>query len=163
MRFPEEQYQNDWSTRVACSASYEYEFVQSDKKYIVKFNSNLALKLDPDGHLRYSLFDIDNVERKYDMDFSKIIHSYTVRGDSIDVKVMEKCSLSLHSCKKETEYGNTLLPNGMTVYGNLLPNGIYTFSASEGCDSVLDYECSWQNQGPTQKDNLEIHATIYWK
>ncbi len=81
-----------------------------------------------------------------------LIHSYTVRGDSIDVNVMQNCSLSLFSCKKETEYGNTLLPNG-----------IYTFSASEGCDSVLDYECSWQNQGPTQKDDLEIHVTIYWK
>ena len=130
---------------------YEYKFVQNENIMKIRLNSSVKLTLDSDEHVRFSLFDIKNVEKKYDIDLSGIIHSFTVRGDSIDVNVMKDCSFKLYSCKKETVYGNNLL------------NGKYTFPVTDGCDSETSYRCSWHNQSSLGTDDLDIDATIYWK
>ena len=139
---------------------FEYKFVQNNETSVVKRNydrskpsenTSIKLDLDADEHVRFSLLDINNVEKKYDIDLSGIIHSYTVRGDSVDVNVMKGCHLDLFSCKKATVYGSNLL------------NGVYTFSTTDGCKFVYSYDCLWQNQGSFETDELDIHAMIYWK
>ncbi len=143
-----------------CSDGFEYKFVQNNETSVVKRNydrskpsenTSIKLDLDADEHVRFSLLDINNVEKKYDIDLSGIIHSYTVRGDSVDVNVMKGCHLDLFSCKKATVYGSNLL------------NGVYTFSTTDGCKFVYSYDCLWQNQGSFETDELDIHAMIYWK
>ena len=131
----------------------EWRFVSFDTSMTVttKLNSSYPVKLSQDDHLRFSLIDINNVEKKYDIDLSGIINSYTVHGDSVDVKVMKGCSLSLYECDRET------------VYGNLILDSRYSFSILEGCKKYYSYDCLWDNQGPLKKDNLDIHAKIYWK
>ena len=131
----------------------EWQFVSFDTSMTVttKLNSSYPVKLSQDDHLRFSLVDINNVEKKYDIDLSGIVNSYTVRGDSVDVNVMNGCRFDLYSCQKET------------VYGNRLENGKYTFAVNDGCKDHYGYDCVLHNQGPFEKDDLDISATIYWK
>ena len=137
---------------------YQYKLVKNGREGLIEQNGSilvnvakLVVNVDPDDHLRFSLFDVNNVEKKYDIDFSGIINSYTVRGDSVDVNVMKNCYFDLYSCQKET------------VYGNRLQNGKYTFAVNDGCKDHYGYDCIWHNQGPFEKDDLDISATIYWK
>ena len=64
---------------------------------------------------------------------------------------MKNCYFDLYSCQKET------------VYGNRLQNGKYTFAVNDGCKDHYGYDCEWHEQGPSQKDDLSIDATIYWR
>ncbi len=134
-----------------CFSGYELKLVTDDSLSIVRSLKSYPIHLSPNNHIRFSLVDENGVEKKYDFDLSGIIHSFTVRGDSIDVNVMKDCSFKLYSCKKETVYGNNLL------------NGKYTFSVTDGCDSETSYRCSWHNQSSLGTDDLDIDATIYWK
>jgi len=133
-----------------CFEKYELTLKTQDTSMIVNSNRRYLLPLTSDGYLHFSLVDEDGVEKKYDFDLSGIIHSFTVRGDSVDVNVMKDCRLRLYSCMK-------------TVYGNDLLNGKYTFSVADGCDSEYSYDCSWYNQSSLETDDLDIHAMIHWK
>jgi hypothetical protein len=134
-----------------CFSGYELRLETADTSRTVLENKNYPISLTSDNHAKFSLIDEDNVEKKYDIDLSGIVNSYTVRGDSVDVNVMKGCSFKLYYCNKEAVYGDQLL------------DGKYTFLATEGCDKESSYRCLWHNQGPFQKDDLNISATIYWK
>ncbi len=134
-----------------CFSDYELNFVTRETSKKVLSAKEYDVPLSSDDHLRFSLFDINNVEKKYDIDLSGVIHSYTVRGDSVDVNVMKNCRFDLYSCQKET------------VYGNRLEDGKYTFAANDGCKDHYGYDCEWHGQGLSQKDDLYIYATIYWR
>ena len=142
-------YRDSLSSR--CFSDYELDFVTTETSKKVLSAKEYNVPLESDDHLRFSLIDINNVEKKYDIDLSGIINSYTVRGDSVDVNVMKGCSLWLFSCKKDQ------------VYGNNLSDGKYTFLRTEGCDKEYSYDCSWRNQGFGGKDELDIHAMITWE
>ena len=134
-----------------CFSGYELRLETADTSRTVLENKNYPISLTPESHAKFSLIDEDNIEKKYDIDLSGITRSYTVRGDSVDVNVMKGCSLSLYECDRET------------VYGNLILDSRYSFSILEGCKKYYSYDCLWDNQGPLKKDNLDIHAKIYWK
>ncbi len=136
---------------VCFGGGVEWRLESFDTSMVVNDWKSYPVSLYQEDHLRFSLIDINNVEKKYDIDLSEIINSYTIRGDSVDVKVMKGCSLSLYECDRET------------VYGNLILDSRYSFSILEGCKKYYSYDCLWDNQGPLKKDNLDIHATIYWK
>ena len=109
------------------------------------------ISLTSDNHVKFSLIDEDDVEKKYDIDLSGIINSYTVRGDSVDVNVMNGCRLSLYSCNKDF------------IYGSHLSNGRYSFLITDKCEDHYGYKCELHNQGPSQKDDLNIYVTVYWR
>ena len=145
------------SNNVNYCGRYQYKLVKNGVENIIEQNGNVVTNIaymvkdvDSEGHLRFSLFDINNVEKKYDIDLSGIINSFTVHRDSVDVNVMKGCSLKLFDCNKET------------VYGNKLQNGKYSFLKTEGCDKEYSYDCSWRNQGLEGKDELNIYAMITW-
>ena len=129
----------------------EWKLESFDTSMVVEDWKSYPISLTHDNHLRFSLFEINNVEKKYDIDLSGIINSYTVRGDSVDVNVMKGCRFDLYSCQKET------------VYGSKLQNGKYTFAINDGCNDYYGYDCIWHNRGPFEKDDFDISATIYWK
>ena len=134
-----------------CFSGYELKLATDDSLSIVRSLKSYPIHLSPNNHIRFSLIDEDGVEKKYDFDLSGIIHSFTVRGDSVDVNVMKDCRLYLFSCKKDI------------IYGNSLSDGKYTFSVAEECDSESSYDCTWHNQGSFETDDLHIHAMIHWK
>ena len=116
-----------------CYSDYDLMLKTKDSlKQILSETENLV-PLDSDLHLRFSLLDINNVEKKYDIDLSGIVNSYTIRGDTVDVNVMKDCRLDLFSCKRETVYGNQML------------NSPYTFSLIDGCKEYYSYDCTWHN------------------
>ena len=134
-----------------CFSGYELRLETADTSRTVLENKNYPISLTPENHAKFSLVDEDNVEKKYDIDLSGIINSYTVRGDSVDVNVMKNCRLSLYECNRDF------------IYGNDLYDGKYSFLIADKCENHYGYKCEWHNQGPLQKDELNIYATIYWK
>ena len=130
---------------------YQYKLVKDDREGFVELNTSILMNIDPDDHLRFSLFDNNDVEKKYDFDLSGIIHSYTVRGDSVDVNLMENCRMVLYPCEKEI------------VYGSQLADGLYSFSKTDGCDKEYGYSCKWSGLGPNKTDDLDISAKISWR
>lgn len=138
------------SLRDKCFSGYELDYITKDTSMLVRSMKTYPISFDSDSHLRFSLLDINNVEKKYDIDLSGIVNSYTIRGDTVDLNVMENCSLHLYHCKKET------------IYGNQLNGEKYSFFTSDGCDKDYSYDCTWHNLGPSRKDDLEISSTIYW-
>lgn len=134
-----------------CFSGYELKLVTDDSLSIVRSLKSYPIHLSPNNHIRFSLVDEDGVEKKYDIDLSGIIHSFTVRDDSVDVNVMKDCRMDLYSCQRET------------VYGNVLQDGKYSFSVNEGCKNYYRYRCSWHNQSSLETDDLDISAAIYWK
>ena len=135
-----------------CFSGYELRLETTDTSRTVLENKNYPISLTSDNHAKFSLVDEDNVEKKYDIDLSGIIHSYTVRGDSVDVNVMKGCRITVIST-----------PRNIEIYGNVYPESFFTFSAKESLRSWFGYDCSWYEQGPLGKDGLNIHAEIYWK
>ena len=134
-----------------CFSGYELRLETADTSRIVLENKNYPIFLTPDNHANFTFIGEDNEEKKYDIDLSGIINSYTVRGDSVVVNVMDNCSLSLYGCDRET------------VYGSLMWDSRYSFSTLEDCKNYYSYDCNWHEQGPLKKDALDIHAKIYWK
>ena len=134
-----------------CFSEYVLNLITNDSSILAHSGKRYPISLTPESHAKFSLIDEDNVEKKYDIDLSEIINSYTVHGDSVDVNVMKNCRFDLYSCQKET------------VYGNRLENEKYTFAVNDGCKDHYGYDCILHNQGPSGKDDLDISATIYWK
>ena len=133
-------------------SEWRFESFDTSMTVTTELNKSYPVKLSQDDHLRFSLIDINNVEKKYDIDLSEIINSYTVRGDSVDVNVMKNCRITVIST-----------PRNIEIYGNVYPESIFTFSAKESLRSWFGYDCSWHEQGPLEKDDLNIHAEIYWR
>ena len=134
-----------------CFNGYELKLENAGSSRTVFQNRNYLMSLSENDHVQFSLVDEDNKEKKYDIDLSGIVNSYTVRGDTVDVNVMKECSLSLYSCNRETVYGNHML------------NSLYSFSLLDGCKEYFSYNCTWYNIGPVKKDDLDVHAKIHWK
>ena len=134
-----------------CFSGYELKLVTDDSLSIVRSLKSYPIHLSPNNHIHFSLVDEDGVEKKYDFDLSGIIHSFNVRGDSVDVNVMKDCRMDLFSCNKKTVYGNNLL------------NGKYSFSITDGCKDHYSIDCSWEKMDSLGTDNIELFATIYWK
>ena len=134
-----------------CFLGYELKLENAGMSRTVSQNRNYLISLSENNHAQFSLVDEDNKEKKYDIDLSGIVNSYTIRGDTVDVNVMKDCRLDLFSCKRETVYGNQML------------NSPYTFSLIDGCKEYYSYDCTWYNIGPVKKDDLDVHAKIHWK
>ena len=132
-------------------AEWKLESFDTSMVVATKDWKKYPISLTSENHLRFSLFDINNIEKKYDIDLSGIINSYTVRGDSVVVNVMDNCRITVIST-----------PQNIEVYGNVYPESNFIFSANESIRSWFGYDCIWHEQGSLKKDDLNIHAEIFW-
>jgi hypothetical protein len=135
-------------------SEWRFESLDTSMTVSTRLNRRYPVKLSQDDHLRFSLFDIQNIEKKYDLDLSGIVRSYTVRGDSVDVKVIKDCRITVISDPKNIE-----------IYGNLYSGDVFTFSSLDSNEDEFwfGYDCLLHNQGPWEVDDLDVHAKIYWK
>ena len=85
-----------------CFLGYELKLENAGMSRTVSQNRNYLISLSENNHAQFSLVDEDNKEKKYDIDLSGIVNSYTIRGDTVDVNVMKDCRLDLFSCIRET-------------------------------------------------------------
>jgi hypothetical protein len=134
-----------------CYSDYDLMLKTKDSLKKILSETENMVPLDNDFHLRYSLLDIDNVEKKYDIDLSGIVNSYTVRDDTVDVNVMKECKISVFTKPHKTE-----------IFGNTISNSLYSFSILDSREQWLGYECSWEQVGPLKKDDLEVYAELHW-
>ena len=78
------------------TTKFEYLYKKGDYEIKVHMNTHVDMSLDSDDHVRFSLFDSKNVEKSYDIDLSEIIHSYSILGDSVEIKMpQENFSMSI--------------------------------------------------------------------
>ena len=79
-----------------CLDDFEYLYKKGSYEKKVHMNTHVDMSLDSDDHVRFSLFDSKNVEKTYDIDLSEIIHSYSILGDSVEIKMpQENFSMSI--------------------------------------------------------------------
>ena len=144
-----------------CVCNYEYKFVQNSKSALVKFNSNLVVNLDPDEHVRFSLFDSENIEKKYDIDLSGIINSYTIRDDSIEVRKFE-CLKKMNIYKYRSSPNNGLY-DIIDLYPDSLKNEKYVFFRNNLYLNEIYFNCGLGSQSSFQTDSIYLYGSFYWR
>ena len=145
--------------------NFEYTLVSGNIREKMEHNTNLRfLPISSDDHLRFSLFDSAKVEKKYDIDLSNVIHSYTIDGDPVRITLPSnlirfsvKCPYcpdntndmcrNSRACVREAEYGNSTMTVGLdSSWGKY-------FLMSSWLDS----------QGPLGNDSIDISAQVYFR
>lgn len=151
-----------------CYADYEYKFVSKNTTEKIHKNSALYNVLDSEEHVRFSLFDKNNVEKSYDIDLSEIIHSYTFKGDSVEIKMpsegLTKILLECPYCTYNKE----------RVYDNLC-QGYFAcnYQSSEMSTVMIGTDSTWDtlfvfhqylgNQSSMKTDSIKVFGTITFR
>jgi hypothetical protein len=153
-----------------CVAGFEYKFVQENEIKIVRKNyfhselnqnTSVDLVLDSNKRASISLIDINNVEKKYDIDLSGIINSYTVRGDSVEVKSFE-CLNRMVIYRYRVAKNNG--PHDIIdLYPDSLRNGKYVFYQDNLLFDEIYFNCSFGVQSSFKTDSVYIHGDLYWR
>lgn len=144
-----------------CHDGYEYTFVSGSIKDIVTKFSKKMLTLS-DDHLRFSLFDSAMVEKKYDIDLSSVIHSYTIEGDSVRITLLYPGKMGI-SCLvyRETE-GYGFMGHDYCEYLNE-GNSPYSVAIDYSWDNRYYYDYGIVNQDSFGNDSISVHAAIYFR
>ena len=115
-----------------------------------------------DDRLRFSLFDSAKVEKKYDIDLSSVIHSYTIDGDSVRITLPYPGKMGI-SCLvyRETE-GYGFMGHDYCEYLNE-GNSPYSVAIDYNWDNRYYYDYGIVNQGSLGNDSISVHAAIYFR
>ena len=139
---------------------YRYRFVQGNREKTIQMSSSVDLDVDSDNHIRFSLFDKANVEKMYDYDLSKVIHSYKKSGDSIVVSppyqdmevyaVCEDCAENRRFCE---ESRLSFFDGNMEIKKNAFGGDV--------CLHYYELYYDLYRQGDIGCDSTHISVTIY--
>ena len=149
-----------------CYEDYEYKYVSPKTTGKIHKNSTLYNVLDSDEHVRFSLFDKNNVEKSYDIDLSEIIHSYTYKGDSVEIKMPEngfsKISIECPYCSTHRIYDSLCLGIFACNYRSTEQNSVIvgtdsSWGKSYGLDLYLGAQSSMKT------DSIKIIAEITFR
>lgn len=140
---------------VDCYDKYEYTFVNESLKAKAVFGETISKVPLKEDHLRFSLFDEDDVEKKYDIDLSEIVHSYKYVGDSLEITVPDYVD-TLKIYNDDGERSVYLTPDS-------LENGKYVFYPDSMYKDVLSYNYTIKVETPLGQDIFEILAAVYYR
>lgn len=148
-----------------CYADYEYKFVSKNTTKKIHKNSTLYNILDFDEHVRFSLFDQNNVEKSYDIDLSEIIHSYTYKGDSVEIKMpangVSEIRILCPYCKDRKSsqpcYYSNVCHYRNSEYDLVLVGTDSTWENNYRIDLYLS------NQSSMKTDSIFIHGNITFR
>ncbi len=145
-----------------CHDGYEYTFVSGSIKDIVTKFSKKMLTLS-DDHLRFSLFDSAKVEKKYDIDLSSIIHSYTIDGDSVRITLPYPGEMKVR-CPICQELGENcdIMSNKVCQYINESDSSM-TVTIGYDWDNNYRFGYGLSNQGPLGSDTIDVGGRIYFR
>ena len=142
-----------------CYKKYEYRLESDSVKENVSMNSSAWLQMDADDHVRFSLFDVDGAEKKYDIDFSEIIHSYSILGDSVEISVPYYAeSVSLY---KQTYYRSG--HNIIELVPDSLKNGKYSFFADSLYLDEISFKYGIMNPTSFGTDSIDVSAYLHYR
>ena len=145
-----------------CFSDYELNFVTREISKRILSAKEYNVSLESDDHLRFSLIDINDVEKKYDIDLSGIIYSYTVRDDSVEIKMPVGNFDMLVECPYCVDYGRSysLCEGGFLCHyhSKTSLSAVVGTSSSWGKEFTFHYGLS--NLSSMQADSVYIHGTI---
>ena len=140
-----------------CGYDYELYYVSNENSRIIRSNETYTTMIPSNEHIQFSLFDESNVERKFDIDLSRIIHSYTVKGDSVEVAKFD-CMNRLSIYKKR--FGSHDI---IELYPDSLKNGHYAFYKDSLYKNEIHFECGLGAQGSFKTDSVFVYGNLYWR
>ena len=145
-----------------CHDGYEYTFVSGSIKDTVTKFSKKMLTLS-DDHLRFSLFDSAKVEKKYDIDLSSIIHSYTIDGDSVRITLPYPGEMKVR-CPICQELGENcdIMSDKVCQYINE-NDSFMTVTIGYDWDNNYRFGYGLSNQGPLGSDTIDVGGRIYFR
>ena len=148
----------DVTTKVVDSETYyasdfEYTFVSDGTRQKVKSGAYAYPKVHDDGHVYFSLFESTGAEKSYDVDLGGTIHSWTRRGDSVDVVIPEGF---LMSAEKKGE------PFWLSFIGDTLTNRTAALSFDGTWNSFYYLEAGKSKQSSYETDSIHISSIIHW-
>lgn len=157
---------NDSNSRSGCYSNYEYKYITKKTSDKIHMGDNFYDVLDSDEHVRFSLFDKNNVEKSYDIDLSKIIHSYTFKEDSVEIKMPEngtaKISIECPYCSAHRIYDRLCQGIFACNYQSAEQNSVIvgtdsSWGKSYGLDLYLGAQSSMKT------DSIKIIAEITFR
>jgi len=146
----------------ACVYGFTYDWYQYSK-YTLKnekgeFEIGTQFELPEDGHIRFSIFDYNKSERKYDIDMSEYAHSYRIFGDSVEITLPLGTEVNVYydipfvvSRDFTKMLVDTLSENKFVFRDDSSFYGYYCYSK---IFSVTDYVGS---------DIIDFHGCNYWR
>ena len=149
-----------------CYKDYEYKFTSKSESKKIHWNDNVYDVLETDEHIRFSLFDQNHVEKSYDIDLSKIIHSYTFKEDSVEIKMPEngtaKISIECPYCSTHRIYDSLCQGIFACNYQSAEQNSVIvgtdsSWGKSYGLDLYLGAQSSMKT------DSIKIIAEITFR
>ena len=141
---------------------FEYTLVSGGIREKMKQNTNLRVPISSDEHLRFSLFDSAKVEKKYDIDLSSVIHSYTIEGDSVRITLPYPGKMGV-SCPVYREIeGFGFMSRDYCEYLN---EDNSPMRVTIGYDWANSYSYGYElsNQGPLENDSININAKVFFR
>ena len=147
---------------------FSYTFVKGDRKETVKETTTLKnIPVDSDGHVRFSLFDKTNTEKNYDIDLSEIIHSYTVRGDSVEIRMpVGDFSMSIRcpfcvSGNKDSSICEGLL--SCQYHGDETESKVVMIGTDSTWSSFFGFDYYLLNQSSMASDSIKVYGEVYFR
>ena len=146
------------------ASMYQQGDVENIKTYLneeVDGKKRYELIPDSNGHVVFSFFDKDSVEKKYDIDVSGFIkfleHPYELRGDSVDVYIPEGItSLSYYGVCTCAECGSSYCFN--SIIADSLENRTYSTDIADlwGRWGQIELGTLLKNQSSLKTDDISI-------
>ena len=140
------------------ATNYKYTFVSDSVRQTVSMNSIVPLSIHDDGHVYFSLFDETGAEKGYDVDLSGTIHSWTRRGDSVDIVLPAYIDTMgiIETKENNIDFIRWYL-------GDSLPNRTKTISYEHKWAYVYGFFGWLNNQSSYGTDRIYISASIGWR
>ena len=147
------------SSFTTCYKNYEYRFESDFSHGNVSMNSEMWVPFDSNDHVRFSLFDRTNAEKNYDIDLSKVIHSYTIKHDSVIIEVPNNVE-SVH-LYKENFYRSS--HDIIEIVPDSLNNGRYVFYPDSLYHDNLFIKYGINILTPFGEDTISVSTTLYYR
>jgi len=130
---------------------------KEDASWWFKNGEYFNFPLIHEDHIKFSLIDADKVSKDYDIDVSEIVHSYEYDGDSVRVKVLDNCRVTLFWRKKG------YVEKNFEYYRGNIQGEYFSFPISDDYLSYFDCNCWLHKQSSFGTDDVELAFRIYWK
>ena len=95
--------------------------------------------------------------KDYDIDVSEMVRSYEYDGDSVRVKVLDNCRVTLFWRKKG------YVEKNFEYYRGNIQGEFFSFPISDDYLSYFDCVCWLHKQSSFGTDDIELAFRIYWK
>ena len=153
-------------TSRVCYDRYEYTFNDGRTKKKVTLGTTVPVTVDDDDHVRFSLFDSEKVEKTYDIDLSEIIHSYTVKDDSVEIKMPEgllNAYMECPYCVSMNHSAEICEDHYMCHYHYNSDKPVVSVGTDSTWGKYIYMEVALAKQSSMKADSVSVSAKVYFR